>query len=87
MYYTYIMVMFPKVAAGEEVAAALRLFYFLLTAPVVVVVVEEEEVEAVAEVAAGAPYLDEILLHDDLLAQGKKSYEMFSQSAGMDLHV
>ena len=43
--------------------------------------------EAVAEVAAGAPYLDEILLHDDLLAQGKKSYEMFSQSAGMDLHV
>ena len=72
MYYTYIMVMFPKVAAGEEVAA-LHLFYFLLTAPVVVV----EEVEAVAEVAAGAPYLDEILLHDDLLAQGKKVTRCF----------
>ena len=75
MYYTYIMVMFPKVAAGEEVAA-LRLFYFLLTAPVVVavaVVVEEEE----EEVAVGAPYLDEILLHDDLLAQGKKVTRCF----------
>ena len=76
MYYTYIMVMFPKVAAGEEVAA-LHLFYFLLTAPVVVVVVVVEEVEAVAEVAAGAPYLDEILLHDDLLAQGKKVTRCF----------
>ena len=74
-----------KVVAEVEEEEALHRFYFLLTVPLAV----EEAEAAVVEVAAAAevaPFLEQVLIYDDLLEEEKKVYEMFSQSAGMNLH-
>ena len=70
-----------KVVAEVEEEEALHRFYFLLTVPLAV----EEAEAAVVEVAAAAevaPFLEQVLIYDDLLEEEKKFTRCFHNQRG-----